>query len=206
MKSPWTSMWTSPRATMRELMQSNPKRGFVWLSFFYGVTFLLRLCQQYSLATSVGLWWIVLISVVLAIPVGMALISLYSIFLFWLGKIIKGKGDYHGIRAATAWANVTQIPPLAIWILLMLTFGRQLFFYSFYDQMFTGLAAIVVMINFIGMLVFGIWGLIIFLHALSEVQKFSFWMALLNVVLVAIALWLVGVVIGFIFNFMGVGG
>lgn len=74
----------------------------------------------------------------------------------------------------------------ALWIVLMVFNGNDLFVVG-YEKRLVGTAAMVTMIAGFGQIILGVWGLVIFLHALGQVQGFSAWMALLNTFLAALA-------------------
>ena len=71
----------------------------------------------------------------------------------------------------------------------MILHGNSLFV-SGYETQLVGTAATLSIGFGIIQLAIGIWGLIIMLHALGEVQGFSAWMALLNIVLAGLAIFI----------------
>jgi len=112
-----------------------------------------------------------------------------------VGKLIKGKGTFKQVRAATYWASVPVVVSVVIWILLMLTHGNTLFVPG-YEKQLIGAALSINVIACTAQIVLGIWGFIIFLHALGEVQGFSAWMALLNAFLAGLALFILLFLVG----------
>ncbi|MDN3508034.1 MAG: YIP1 family protein [Simkaniaceae bacterium] len=193
-------MWVHPRQSMRQILETKVNRGLYCLSWIYGFQFSLRLCQELSLGAYLNAWLIVAIAAIAALPLGWIAFNISAFVFNFTGKLIKGKGDHKQIRAAVAWGNVPIIISCLIWIVMTAVFGNYLFFEGFYEVPFSGGEGILLTVNFAVMLIFGIWATIIFLHALGQAQGFSFWMALLNLVLASIVFVVVGWGISAIIN------
>ena len=194
--NPWLTMWVRPRDTIRKIVDFNPKYRFAVLSGIYGFPLLLQIAQNMSLGERLPAYAIVLIALVLCVFAGMIGISIQSALLYWTGKWIGGQGSYLNIRAANAWSNVPNIVTVATWLIFVAMFGNLAFFYEFPEGAFTGAVYTVLFLLSLIQLVISIWSLVIFLHALGEVQGFSAWKALLNViipfVIVVAGIWIVG--------------
>ena len=88
-----------------------------------------------------------------------------------------------GLRAAVAWSNVPSIVTLGMWALLLAVFGSQVFDKEFVQTQFIGYQAGILFLVMLVEMVVSIWGFVILLNTLAEIQKFSIWRALLNVVI-----------------------
>jgi hypothetical protein len=194
--NPWLSIWTEPRQTVRSIVKTDPKFGFVVLSAVYGLPMALNLAQNFSLEVKVPLWAILIGSLIVCTLLGMIGISISTWLLHVTGRWIGGKGTYQMIRTAVTWSNVPSIVTILMWIVLLCTFGGAVFSKQFSETHFAGYQAGIVFIVFLIQAVVSIWGLIILLQGLGEVQGFSAWKALLNVlipfVIVVAMIWLVG--------------
>lgn len=197
--NPWISIWLEPKATIRAITNFDPKYRFILLSAIYGLPMVLNFAQNSSLIESLPLWAILIASLVLCPFIGALGITISSLLLSWTGKWIGGKGDFLRVRSAVAWSSVPNVGTVALWIVLVGVFGSQVFFSGFSDMPFVGYQAGVIFIVFLIESILSIWGFILLLNTLSEVQKFSVWKALLNVVipvvLVIAAIWVVGWII-----------
>lgn len=187
--NPWLNIWIHPRKTVRAIVESNPNYRLVLLSAIYGFQYLLQSAQYFSLGQGTSLALILLFAVIFAIPAGYITFNVMSLFYYWIGKLIKGKGSFKEIRAATVWSSVPMVVTCLIWIILMVFHGNNLFVAGYETQLTGGAAALSMSLGFV-QLAIGIWGLVIFLHALGEVQGFSSWMALLNAVLAGIVVFI----------------
>lgn len=181
--NPWLNVWVHPRQTIRAIVDTNPNYRFYILAAIYGFPTLLQVAQSFSLAQTTSLPIIIGIALVLSVLVGWVGITILTALLFWTGKWIGGAGTYRNIRAAVAWSNVPNIVDVAIWVILMFTFGSQLFTQEFANTPFTGTALTIVTTLFFVQVIAAVWGFILFLKMVGEVQGFSAWRALLNVII-----------------------
>lgn len=192
--NPWLSIWVKPRKTIRALVEFNVNYRFIIMCALYGFYNMLQFSQVFALGQTTALWMILLFAVILAIPAGYIAFNFSSFLTFLLGKLIKGKGSFKQVRAATYWASVPMIVTLVFWIFMMIAHGNTIFVPGFETHL-VGTAATISMVIGFAQVGLSIWGLVIFLHALGEVQGFSAWMALLNLFLagltIAILLFLV---------------
>ena len=193
--NPWLKIWLRPRETMREIVSFNPKHRFFILSALYGFPMLLHAAQNLSLGKDLPLATIMIVSLVLAVFIGMAGISIASFLLLWTGKWIGGRASYYPIRAAVSWSNVPNVIGIVLWLILVWAFRRELFLDGFSQTTFVGKELGIVSSVFILQTVISIWSLVILVKGLGEVQGFSAWKGLLNVL---IPFFLVGIFIWFV--------
>ncbi len=207
MGNPWLRIWTDPRGTIRSIVSRDPKYRFVWLSAIYGLPIAFNFAQNFSLATQVPLWAIWIASLILAPFLGMIGISVCAWALKVTGRWIGGMGTFQTVRAAVAWSNVPSIVSVAMWIVLMGVFGAQVFRREFAEMTFIGYQAGVVFLTFLVQTIASIWGFIILLKTLGEVQGFSSWKALLNIlipfIIVVAIVWLLAWMMGGMHQNMG---
>jgi hypothetical protein len=181
--NPWLKIWVEPRETIRKIVKFDPKYRFYLLSLIYGFPMLLHLAQNLSLGQSFSAVSIVVGALILALFVGMLGIYIFSGLLFWTGKWIGGKGTFLEVRCAVTWSNVANVVNTLIWLILVAAFGSSAFFNTFTGTVFVGHELALVGGVFMVQLVVAVWAFIILLKTLGEVQGFSAWKALLNVVL-----------------------
>lgn len=198
--SPWKSMWTRPRETIRTVVKSNPNNQLWRLAAVYGFPMLLNMSQSMSLGASVPLIVILVVSALLAAPIGMLGFTITSALVQWTGRWLGGAGSFPQIRAAVAWSNVTNLGTSLLWLLLVLFMGSTVFLKTFPQTNVAGGTFALVGLIFFAQTILSVWSFILLLCALAEVQKFSIWRAIVNVILpfviVTIALWILFVFIG----------
>jgi len=181
--NPWVGMWVRPRETIRAIVNFNPRYLFPLLSAIYGFPMMLQFGQNLSLGERLPLWAIALGAVVLSTFIGMLGMTIMSALLCWTGKWIGGKASFIEIRAAVSWSHVPNLVNIVIWLIMMGVFGSRLFFQSFAETPFLGHEISVVFIGFLVQVIISVWGFVIALKSLGEVQGFSAWKALLNVLI-----------------------
>lgn len=180
-KNPWISIWWEPKQTVRSLVQVNPKLHMGWLCFFYGLPMALNFAQSYSFIEVLPIWAILFSAVIIAPFIGMVGLSVSAWFLQWTGRLIGGKGDFQNVRCSIAWSNVPNVFTIAMWGVLVGVFGTDTFRKDFVDATFNGYQSGILFLVFLIESIASIWGFVILLKTLSEVQGFSVWKALLNV-------------------------
>jgi len=194
-------MWTRPRETIKAIVQHNPNHHLFILSGIYGFAMFLQMAQNLSLGESMLSGLILLFAIVLAIPLGWIAFSIVSGLILWCGKWIGGKATFQQIRAALAWANITNIVNILMWFVLLFSFGGSIFFSTFPATPMIGQDLVIVLLVFLIQLAATVWSIVILLNALGEVQGFSAWKALLNVILPLIIIFIACWVITWIWNF-----
>jgi tetratricopeptide (TPR) repeat protein len=181
--SPWLTIWTSPRATIRSIVDSDPKRHVLVLAMLGGFAETLGNALSNVGTQELGSILplpIILLFCAIAGPIG-GLISLYlSGFLLTIaGDWLGGRATSVEVRAAIAWSSVPRIWALILWVPSLALFG-------FEEDLFTSttsatvdpvLATIAISLAVV-QLVIEIWALIVFLQCLGEVHRFSAWRAL----------------------------
>lgn len=198
--NPWLTMWTKPRQTIREIVSTNPKYRFALLSAVYGFPMLLNFAQTLSLGMNVHWGMILAIAVVLSTFVGMLGLSITAGLMYWTGKWIGGKSQFLEMRAAVSWANVTNVVTSLVWLVLIAIFGQDVFMRNFSNTPFMGGEKVAIFFLFTIQTIVSIWSIFILVKAVGEVQGFSAWKGLLNLILpvmiVILLAWGIGLVVG----------
>ena len=197
-KNPWCNVWTNPRETIREIVKTNPNRSFYWLSAIYGLPTAFSVAQNYSFADFMPFWAILVASFALCTVIGAIGISITAWLLQFTGRWLGGKGQYTSIRSAIAWSNVPNTVVILMWLVLICVFGDLLFMKGFEHAHFGGFETGLIFLVFLIQTIAAIWGFIIMLSMLGEVQGFSAWMGLLNVLIpfsiIAVIVWLISLI------------
>jgi len=179
--NPWLSMWTEPRKTIRGIITTDPSKQMLALCIVYGFPIMIHMARFFSAGTNFSMWTILLLSLLLSPIAGFIGISFTSALVYWTGKWINGKSKYKELRSAVAWSNVPTVVTCITWVILALSLGQGLFMAGFYaeEMPLATLATFLFGLQVIA----SIWSFVIFLIALSEVQKFSILRAIANVVI-----------------------
>lgn len=192
--NPWRSAWTRPRETIQAIVDGNPEYQVYTLAALTGVCQTLErastrhMGDEMSLAAVLGI-------VALAGPIsGVIAWYISSALIGWTGKWVGGVASYQQVRAAVAWSALPLIASLLLLAPELWFYGKELFtshtpeiddspyLYLLFIALEFGLA---------------MWTLVLFLKMLGQVQGFSAWRALGNVLLAALVIVLPIVVIAF---------
>ncbi|MEW6356784.1 MAG: YIP1 family protein [Planctomycetota bacterium] len=186
--NPWVSIWTKPRATIQQIVNTDPERLVLLLAAIAGAIRVLDRASAKDLGDKID-WSVIFLIAAIAGPVG-GIISLYigGALIRWTGTCIGGMAPAQHIRAAMAWSSVPVIWVSVVWIPELALFGREMFtskMPSLDANPSLGLALFgFAAIEVIG----GIWAGIVFLKCLGQVQGFSAWKALGNAILAGLVI------------------
>jgi len=186
--NPWFSMWTRPRATIQQIIDTNPKHLVLVLAAISGFSNTLGRASFKSLGDHLSVPSIFLVAAFFGPIAGIIGLYLWGFLLRWTGKKLGGTGSAINIRAAIAWATVPLIWALFLWIPELAIFGKELFT-SATPHLDTSPMLILLLIGF-GLIemIIAIWSMVVFVKSLAQVQGFTAWRALGNAILAFLVL------------------
>lgn len=182
MSNPWITIWTKPRATIRQIVDVNPNCCLWGLAFIYGFCSLMNFAQSSMLGYSMGSAAILILSFVLAPFWGYMSFSIWSGIVFWVGKLFKGQGNFAEVRAAYSWSCVPIAINIPLWLLMVVLYGHQLFLNHPDSQLMSGAEIFILFSILIAKVILAVWSLVIYLNGLAEVQKMSMVRVIFNVI------------------------
>ena len=167
---------SSPRATIRNIVDTNPKKYVIVLAMLAGIGQTLNREYSLTLGDSLPLVSILLLGILLGPLVGIITLYLGGALFRWTGSRLGGKATAPEVRAAIAWSSVPTIVATLLYIPELAVFGEELFTSEL--TMTTNPALMVALLGFGIIEIFvTIWALVIFLKCLAEVHRFSAWRA-----------------------------
>jgi len=181
--NPWFSMWTKPRATIQQIIDSNPQHLVLLLAAVSGFAELLNQASVKSLGDRLEWPYIVIAAAVLGPITGIISLYLGGALLRWVGSWLGGEASAQQIRAAIAWASVLTIWSLLLWLPELALFGQDLFTTATPRIDANPLLAVALLGFSVVEIILGVWALVVLLKCLGQVQGFSAWKALGNLVL-----------------------
>ena len=175
-------MWLHPRVTIRGILSHDATYLVLPLAAVGGISQALNRLAQKNAADTLSFPVILLMACALG-PLG-GIVGLYvgSALVRVAGRWIGGDASAEEIRAAFAWGAVPTLWGAVLWIPVLALTGSALFASEFPETLGTTLllsAGALMIVQ----LVTAIWGFITALHCLGEVQGFSAWRALGNIIL-----------------------
>jgi hypothetical protein len=176
--NPWLSIWTQPRATIRQIVDTDPTYLVVPLAALGGIGHALDRASMRNAGDTLPLAGILVLALVvgplgglLSVYVGGALIRLTGT---WLGGVAQPQQ----MRAALAWGQVPSIWASLLWLPELAIFGAEMFT-SDTPRMDSQPVLGFLLLGFAGMeMVIGVWQIFVALKCIGEVHEFSAWRAL----------------------------
>ena len=193
--NPWVAIWTRPRATIRQQVERDPEAWVLALVAVAGVGHLLSDASARSYGDRMDLPTLLVMALLVGPLFGILGAYVGGWLLRWSGRLLGGSARPAEIRAAIAWSGVPYVASMLLWIPELLLFGEELFTEATprldAAPELQGLLLVFVAVE----LTAALWAFVAFLKCLGEVQGFSAWRALLNLLLPGV---LVGIAIGLV--------
>lgn len=186
--SPWISIWTRPRQTIQRISDDDPEQSLLLVISLAGFIQFLNNASSNNLGNSLAWPAIIVIGAILG-PIG-SILGLYiaSALVKWTGVRMGGSGTMASIRAAMAWSQVPVIWTLVLWVPMLALLGQDMFTAAMPRlEASPGLGVLLLLFVLVQVMV-SLWGLVLLLKCLGQVQGFSAWKALANVLLAGLAL------------------
>lgn len=196
--NPWVSIWTQPKKTIRSIVQNDPKYHFLYLATIYALQRILYISNGLHLSQIYNPIVVLLVAIIIAPTLGTIFLYFNTWILHFTGKWFGGEAPFLHVRAALSWSKVPNIITILMWFTL-LVFSSEIF------QNFTWQGPTSAFINLI-VIIAGIWGLVILIQTIQEVQNFSMWRSIFNIltwfllsnIIVFALIWLFNYIINFI--------
>jgi len=197
--TPFLSIWTQPRATIRRIVDTDPTRHVLALAALGPALF--SLFGQWSAAlngtANQSVLWPLSVAFNVAFQAGLGILFLYisAALIRWSGELLGGTASSVEVRAALAWS---QVPSIALTIVLILALfagvpmpkvvpGHPIPFDAALYRV-TAVAGVV-----------GTWQIFINLKCVGEVHRFSAWRALAAVLIPGLIIMVVVGIAAFLF-------
>lgn len=181
--NPWLKMWVKPKTTIRKVVDYNPNFRLFWLSAIYGIVSLLSSSQSFALGHRFHFFLVLFLCLIVAPLWGYIVFSVSSFFIFLSGKWLKGSAKYKEIRSAIAWSNAPMIVNIFLWILLLSIFREDMLRDFPASFVFSKAQRVFLFLILLSQLVVSVWIIVLYINALSEVQRFSIGKAILNILI-----------------------
>jgi len=180
--TPWLSIWTRPRATLRLILATDPRRGVFRLAALGGIAEFLALCVREGVGDTYSIPVLLALSLGAGTVLGILGILVFTAVIAPIGRWLKGRGGSAEVMAALAWANVPAIWGLLLWLPRAALLGEETFHPL--PAIVQGNPEALLFFGFLQFLqvVIGLWGFAITLKCLGEAHGFSAWRAFLTLI------------------------
>ena len=176
--NPWISIWTKPRATIRQIVDTRPTYMVLPLAMLSGVAQVLDNASSRNLGDRAPLAAVIAAAVIIGPLSGLLTLFLFGALMRWTGSWLGGVATSQQIRAALAWGRLPGVCVLAIWIPLLVLFGNDVFSEDIESRPDPAMALGAIVVLGLAGLVLGIWQAVLVIKCLAEVHQFSAWKGL----------------------------
>jgi len=141
-----------------------------------------------NMGDNFSIWGIIAFCIIIGAIFGWITYYLYSALISWTGKWINGKGNTDSILRVLSYALIPSIVSLLLLIPQIIIYGNEVF-KSDGDITSGGIVSkIIVYGSIIIEFALELWSLVLWVIAISEVQKLSIGKSILNLLLPAIVI------------------
>ena len=187
--NPWFSIWLQPRATMQQILDTDPTRLVLLLVLLTGFSHALNNAAVDNVGDKVDSWHAVVVACAIGGPIsGILGLFLGGYLLRKTGSWLGGTANQREVRAAIGWGGVPSIWLGLLWIPSIGLFGDDNFTSATPrvndDPMLASVLLFLGLVRLLG----SSWSIVIWLKCLGQVHKFSAWRALGSVLLMALVL------------------
>lgn len=201
--NPWLSIWRRPRATIRRIVESDPERHVTAIAAITGLSSALNRASNRDLGDRFDFWQILAIGLLVGPLAGVVGLYLVAALVRWSGKWLGGQASTLHLRAAMAWASVPLVAAAVLWIPELLIAGREMFTAETPRLDARPGPALLLLALVLLEAVAGAWAFVLSCKCVGEVQGFSAWKALGNLLLAFLVFALPFVALGFVFATLG---
>jgi hypothetical protein len=173
--NPWLSIWFQPKATIRQIVNTNPHHHTTLLAvvtgFYTVLDFYFR--TGMNIAGTIGL---LIGSLFPGAILGVIGLRLITALFYWMGNRLGGQASIDEVRAAIAWSTVPNFLLTLILIPAILINGG--------GAVNPDMVWFAVFMNLLGLILL-IWMIVILVACLAEVNRFSTGNAIKTVAILA---------------------
>lgn len=185
--NPWTSVWISPRKTVRHAIEHKLLKFVTILSIFTGIFYALDRAVVSNVGNDLSMMNILLMCFIAGGIGGIVGLWIHSGVFYYIGKWIGGKGSFEDMRLAVGISYIPLSVGLIIWIIDLFVLGDALFSdmieISIGQSIWSIFSGIIVV-------VFWVWSVFILIKGIAVVHRFSSWKGLLTVILPVVAIFI----------------
>ena len=177
LSTPWLSIWTRPRATIRQILATDPGRGVFRLAALGGIAEFLAMCTREGIGDTYSIPVILALSLAGGSVLGILILLVFTAVITPVGRWLNGRGGSREVMAAVAWAKVPSIWSLLLWLPRAALLGGETFHPL--PAIVQGNPQALLFYSFLGFLqiVIGVWSFAITLKCIGEAHGFSAWRA-----------------------------
>lgn len=196
----FTKIWISPRQVLKFINDNRYDKDVTVLLVLSGISRAFDRASMKNMGDNLSIWAILGLCIILGGLLGWISYYIYAALISWTGKWLNGKGNTTSILRILAYAMVPSIIALLFLIPQITIFGVEIF-QTDGDITSAGWASNIFFYGSMAIeVILGIWTLVFCVVGISEVQKLSIGMSILNLLLPLLLIFLPLLVFELLFN------
>jgi hypothetical protein len=182
--NPWLSMWTKPRATVRQLVAQGPDVRLLVVASLTGITETLGRMSDTDAGDTMSVSILLALAVLLGPAVGIGALYVGAWLTRVTGRWLGGQAESRELRIALGWGGLPSATTLILWLFAIGVMGSEMFTSVTPDlESNLGLAGFLMLFG-IGVFVLAVWSVFLASKAVAEVQGWaSAWRGFGNILL-----------------------
>jgi hypothetical protein len=207
---PYIGIWYRPRATIRHIVDTDPRRGVIALVVFGAVLGAIGewatgnptafKIGTHSLGVFQAHTWTALNLVLIGVSpfVGIAILYMYAALIRWAGGLIGGTGTAVELRAAYAWGLIPGVAGSVLYVIAGCLGWTHIVIPepSKGHPSSLGIWTQFLSPAFLPIGILSLWGIVVRIKCFSEVHRFSAWKGLGAYLIVTLTMMGMGALIG----------
>ncbi len=185
-ESPFFTIWTRPRATIRGIVETDPTWHVVPIVMLAAISQALQRASTRNAGDQLSLSAILIVAIVVGPLVALGGLYVVGWLLGLTGRWLSGRARPEQIRAAIAWSSVPTLASLPIWIVGLALLGQELFTTKTPTIDAHPVLGYLRLTGFVVASLLRGWAFMVLLKCVGEVQGFSAWRALGSLLLMVV--------------------
>ena len=173
--SPWSTIWSNPRQTVRNVLATDPNRSMRLLIVGGGIGQACSFAASFGLGQTASIPDIFAFVLVFGPLAGFLSVLLWSWLLTWTSRWLGGTATRQQLRVAVAWSWAPVVYLLPLWGVRYILFRDELFLLK--RPIIESYALLSGLYSFFGIVDFFVsfFSLFILFQAVAEVSSLSIW-------------------------------
>ncbi len=185
--NPWKSLWRTPSATFRALLEQAPGYNVLMLAMLGGVGTAFGQLSGVGLGQHLDLLPLLLLCLLAGPLLGVIELYLGAWLIARIGRFIGGEAEPAQVRSVMAWAGLPNVVGLLTWLLMLAVLGSDLFMPRTPELMATMSGNRLFLIAALLQMLLGFWSIALLIIGVAAAQSMALSKALLNLILAATA-------------------
>lgn len=197
----FTRIWTSPRIVFRFLNETHYDKHIYLLLMLGGISNGFEQATAHAFGENWPLIGVIVMALILGSILGLIANHMFAGLMLWTGKLFNGRATFQQILRVNAYSLIPAVSALVFVLFELIIYGESMFRRGFNVMAYSQSHIMLFYTGALAQAVLSIWGFVLNIAGISEVQKISTGAAIGNVVIPGIGIVLIVFVVMYSMNF-----